>query len=207
MEACDNTLKDLQLSYLDLYLIHWPITQDPITKMNRIDLDQLKKTWKDMERLVECGKAKSIGVSNFTIGLLKELLPTCKIKPAVNQVELHPYLPQQELVDFCKQNGIALTAYSPLGSRPGQNSVLDDPVIAKIAQKNSKTPAQVLISWAVQRGTVVIPKSRNADRIKSNFELFEISDEDFASINQLGVKNTRYVDPKTWANVDLFGLY
>ena len=205
MEACDKTLNDLQLSYLDLYLIHWPITQDPDTNKNRIDIDQLKKTWKDMEALVECGKAKSIGVSNFTIGLLKEFLPSCKIKPAVNQVELHPYLPQQELVDFCKENGIVVTAYSPLGSRPGKDSLLEDPVIGNIAERIAKTPAQILISWAIQRGTVVIPKSSNSDRIKSNFDVFELSSDDFASINSLGVKKIRYVDPVSWTGVDVFG--
>lgn len=140
--AIEKTLKDLKLSYLDLYLVHWPITQDPETKVNRIDMEQIKETWKAMEALVLQGKTKSIGVSNFTADLLKELLKECKIKPAVNQVELHPYLPQNELLQYCKQNDIVLTAYSPLGSRPGQESILDDPVVVGIAQRNGKTSAQ-----------------------------------------------------------------
>ena len=140
--AIEKTLKDLKLSYLDLYLVHWPITQDPETKVNRIDMEQIKKTWKAMEALVLEGKTKSIGVSNFTVDLLKELLKECKIKPAVNQVELHPYLPQNELLEYCKQNDIVLTAYSPLGSRPGQESILDDPLVVNIAERNAKTPAQ-----------------------------------------------------------------
>ena len=111
------------------------------------------------------------------------------------------------MVDFCKENGIIVTAYSPLGIRPGKTSPLDDPVIVKIAERNAKTPAQILISWAIQRGTVVIPKSSNGDRIISNFDTFELSSDDFSSVNSLGVKNLRFVDPKLWTNVDLFGLY
>ncbi|KAJ3309551.1 hypothetical protein HDV04_005934 [Boothiomyces sp. JEL0838] len=204
--AIDQTLKDLQLEYLDLYLMHWPVSQDPVTKVCKIDIEDIKQTWKEMEKLVDQGKARSIGVSNFTVDLLKQLLQSCRIKPVVNQVELHPYLPQNQLVQFCKENGIVLTGYSPLGGRPKPESIINDPVVADIAKRNGKTPAQVLISWGVQRGTCVIPKSSNEERIKSNFQVFQLSQKDFDLLNELGTSNPkRFINPKDAWKVDIFG--
>jgi diketogulonate reductase-like aldo/keto reductase len=203
--AFEKTLGDLKLEYLDLYLMHWPVTQDPETKENRIDPASIKVAWQEMEKLVDSGEVKSIGVSNFNINRLTELLQYARIKPAVNQVELHPYLPQTELLAFCAKHGIHVTAYSPLGSTPGPETVLNDQVVADIAKKHDKTNAQVLISWAIQRGTSVIPKSVTPERIESNFQDFVLSDEEMKQLNELHVtKAKRYVDPKGFFKVDVY---
>ncbi|KAI8812614.1 aldo/keto reductase family protein [Cladochytrium replicatum] len=195
-KACLKTLKDLQLSYLDLYLIHWPLafkikgdgTQnsyiDPVTKTQVLEEIPIEETWQAMEELVDAGLVRSIGISNFSIKKTKKLLETARIKPAVNQVEMHPYLPQAELLEFCKANGILVTAYSPIGSG-GKPSLLEDPVINEIAAKHGKSAAQVLLSWGIQRRTQVIPKSSKPERIAENFQDFILPDEDFERINQI----------------------
>ncbi|KAL1925507.1 uncharacterized protein VTP21DRAFT_390 [Calcarisporiella thermophila] len=220
VEGLNKTLKDLGTDYLDLYLMHWPVAFKPGDSLFPTDeskqsvlLDDIDftETWAAMEKLVETGKVRSIGVSNFNIPRLEKLLKTAKIVPAVNQVELHPYLPQEELVAYCNQKGIHVSAYSPLGNNlRGMKKVIDEEVVVEVAKKNNKTPAQVLISWAVQRGTSVLPKSVTPDRIRSNFEDFVLSDEDFAALNALSKgKNIRYCIPCTfnprWPVNDVFG--
>ncbi|KAI8927617.1 NADP-dependent oxidoreductase domain-containing protein [Entophlyctis helioformis] len=203
-----QTLKDLGTDYLDLYLMHWPVahvnrgdgnSERDASGKPLVDTEvTIEQTWRAMEKLVDEGKTRAIGVSNFNIRNLKELLAYARIKPAVNQVELHPYLPQNELLEFCKANDILVTAYSPLGSTPGPGSVLNDTTIAEIATRLGKTPAQVLISWAVQRGT---------QRITSNFQDFVLPDADFQAINGLAAargKTTRYIEPKGFWGVTVF---
>ncbi|KAH8553565.1 NADP-dependent oxidoreductase domain-containing protein [Umbelopsis sp. PMI_123] len=217
-KALDVTLKNLGVSYLDLYLIHWPVafkpTEDlfPTTADGKVALDDgvtIADTWAAMEKLLDTGKVKAIGVSNFNIEKLEKLKTTAKIIPAVNQVELHPYLPQDDLLEYSQKNGIHLTAYSPLGNNlAGAARVVDDPTVVKVAEKLGKTPAQVLISWAAQRGTSVIPKSVTPSRIESNFHDFELPKEDFEALKQLGAKNIRYNVPSTYSPawpVDVFG--
>lgn len=172
-KACEVILKELQLEYLDLLLMHWPIAfQFNSLTLNKWDEDAVPKdergkaklakisiqeTWREMEALVDAGLVKNIGVSNMTIPQLHDLLSYSRIKPVVNQVELHPYLAQQTLVDYCKEEGIIVTSYSTLGSGSKQ-SPLYDPVVNEIARQKGKTPAQVLLRWCVQRGINVIPK-------------------------------------------------
>jgi len=207
--ALQQTLADLGCDYLDLYLIHWPVAMDK-NDNSYISLEDmpLSKTWEAMEKCKEKGLVKDIGVSNFSVKKLKDLLASCKIKPAVNQVERHPYLQQPELLDYCIENGIILTAYSPLGSRDrpsglksdSEIAVLDDPVIAKIAKKHQVTPAQVLLQWALASKTSVIPKSVSVNRQKENWEAaakFVLDEHDLAEIKSLD-RHTRYVDGSFW---------
>lgn len=214
-KGCQQTLKDLGTSFLDLYLIHWPVHfkyegLDVLTPKNSdgtvaIDTSvNIVDTWKEMEKLVDEGLVKDIGVSNFTIAHLETILKSCRIKPAVNQVELHPYLPQQALLDFCTKNGIHMTAYSPLGSGK-EGGPLSNETIAKIAQAHSATPAQILLSWAIQRGTSVIPKSVNPSRIAENFKTITLSESDMKEIAKLGEKKKRFIDPYAFWNIDIFG--
>ena len=169
--ALQETLTRLKLEYLDLYLMH---------------------TWQAMEELYKEGKAKAIGVSNFGEKSLTELAMTSEINPMVNQVESHPYLPQEELLAYCQKNMIALTAYSPLGS--GSSVMLEDPVIDRIAEKNNATPAQILLAWNMQRGVAVIPKAVEEKHLRENLAALnvELDAGDMAAIASIG-KNERFL--------------
>lgn len=208
--ALKQTLTDLQLDYLDLFLIHWPVAFKKevswATKAEEyIPLSELplSQTWQGMEKAVEEGLVRNIGVSNFSQVKLEKLCANARIQPCMNQVECHPYLQQDELLAYCRSQGIQLTAYSPLGSQDRADSLkqeneltlLDNPVIKQIANKHQATPAQVLIKWAIERGTVVIPKSVSPQRIQENFEAKNVAlaSEDFEKIKDLN-KNYRYVD-------------
>ncbi|XP_078608534.1 aldo-keto reductase family 1 member B1-like isoform X3 [Branchiostoma floridae x Branchiostoma japonicum] len=206
-EAMMQSLGSLGLDYVDLYLIHGPTCfkygtnpYQPPGKLEDIfdDVDYID-TWKAMESLADEGLAKSIGVSNFNTQQLERLLQNCRIKPAVNQVELHPYLAQQQLVDFCKRNDILVTAYSGLGApaRPrraqsGEEEpvLMEDPTVVEIGKKYGKSAAQVLIRYHLDRGVSVIPKSVTPSRIQANFDVmdFSLSKEDLTSLGQLDRK-------------------
>ncbi len=225
--ACQATLSDLNLKYLDLYLMHWGIAIPP-NENNRqhygrleeqldendyliLDKISVRETWEAMEELVSAGLVKAIGVANFTAPQLVDLLTYAKVKPAMNQIELHPYLQQTRLIEFCKSQDIVVTAYSPLGS-PGNYRgsglpvLVEDETIAEIAKNHGKSPAQILIRWAIQRGTVVIPKSVTPERIKENTDVFgfELSDDEMKKVAGLD-RNVRFVDPYSWWKIPYFG--
>jgi alcohol dehydrogenase (NADP+) len=209
----EATLKDLQLEYLDLFLMHWPVALQkgasfPLNADNMIGLDALplSDTWTAMETLVDKGLCGHIGVSNFSQTKLKALWEGARLKPEMNQVEMHPYLQQSALLAFCQQQGIHMTAYSPLGSpdRPDSLKATDepvlmaDPIIVEIADQHQVSPAQVLIAWALQRGTAVIPKSVTPARIKQNLEAdVTLSEAEMATIAKLD-HHRRYVDGTIW---------
>jgi len=212
--ALEKTLADLQLDYLDLFLIHWPIAHKkgvlfPEAPTGFLSPDELPvaETWKAMEQLVDQGLCKHIGVSNFSVKKLKALLEVARIKPEMNQVELHPYLQQQGMLDFCASQGVSLTAYSPLGSmdRPAELKTSDEPILLEdktiqdVASRLGVTPAQVLISWAIQRGTVVIPKSSHPERLQQNLDAagVRLNDADMQAIGTLD-KHRRYVSGSFW---------
>ena len=210
-----NTLDDLKLDYLDLYLIHWPVALKPRVIMPSTGSDflspeeaPLSETWMAMEKCRKEGFTKHIGVSNFTIKKIEALKRETLIKPEVNQVEGHPLLQQNDLLKYCHDHDIVLTAYSPLGSpdrQPlfkGENepSLLENPVIVNIAESHGYTPGQVLVAWAIQRGTSVIPKSVNPGRMRQNMEAASITlpESDMDKIAALD-KHYRYVTGEFWA--------
>jgi len=199
----------LQLDYVDLLLIHWPIgVVDENTQKVKSQIP-LHKTWKSMEDLVKSGKVKSIGVSNFNVQIILDLLSYAEIKPVCNQVEINPYLTQEDLVGFCKKNNIEIVAYCPLGGNvPGNpefsvKTLIENPVIKELSAKYSKTPAQIIINWHLSRGYVVIPKTSTESRLKENFESdsFEMSADDLKKISDLN-KGVRACDPTKF---DFFG--
>jgi diketogulonate reductase-like aldo/keto reductase len=156
-----------------------------------------------MEALLETGKARAIGVSNFNIRRLELLLSHCEVVPAINQVEAHPYLQQHELFEFCQKNGIQLAAYSPLGNnQTGEPRTVDDPKVHEVAKRLGKDPGQVLVSWGVQRGTVVLPKSVTASRIASNFQDFLLPSKQMAELHALE-RHKRFNFPARWG-FDIF---
>ncbi len=210
LPALKNTLNDLLLEYLDLYLIHWPVAFRPGLKGSpKDDTDYLSpkqapiiETWEAMLEAKKQGLVKHIGVSNFSQKKLADLKTKTDHLPEMNQIELHPYLQQDELLNYCRDNQILVTAYSPLGSRDrpdslkadNEPSLLDNKVINTIAVKHDATPAQVLIKWAVERDTLVIPKSTNPERIEENFNSIniELDEEDHSKIKSLD-KHYRYL--------------
>lgn len=181
VRACEASLKRLGLSYLDLYLIHFPVTE------TRND------SWKTMEKLVENGSCRAVGVSNFMINHLDELAESSDLVPAVNQVEFHPFLFQKELLEYCERHDIRLEAYSPLA----RGERLNHPTITAMGRKYSKTPAQIMIRWGLQHRLVVIPKSTREDRIRENSQVFDfkISAEDMLVLDGLNENLRTNWDP------------
>jgi 2,5-diketo-D-gluconate reductase A len=179
-EAFDGTLKALGVDYVDLFLIHWPLPM-------RYGGDFVS-TWKTLEEFYREGRARAIGVSNFQPQHLRRLHGETDVIPAVNQIEAHPYLTQDEVRGFCAEHQIAVEAWSPLG----QGSVLDDPVVRRIAERTGRTSAQVVLRWHIQRGNIVFPKSVTPDRIRENIDIFdfELSGADVTEITLLN-KNAR----------------
>jgi aldehyde reductase len=191
--AFEASLDRLRLNSLDLYLIHTPFAfqpgddQDPRDQNGNVLYDHdvtLLDTWKAMERLVDRGRCRAIGLSDITLDKLKPLYESARIKPAAVQVEAHPYLPETELLEFCKQNDIVFLAFAPLGHgiRPG---LLEDPVILAIAARVGKTSAQVLLAWAVQRGTALLTTPRTAARARENFDISPLPGDALAEINRI----------------------
>ena len=181
-EAFEESLEALGTDYVDLYLIHWPA-------------DGYEKAWADMEAIYRSGRIKAIGVSNFQRHHLETLEKTASVKPAVNQIESHPYFNNQELIDYCLSQKIDVEVWSPLGGTGG--NVLENQTLAGLAEKYHKTPAQIVIRWDIQRGVVVIPKSVHKDRIESNLEVFdfELTQEDMETIAGLNQNKRIGADP------------
>lgn len=212
-----KSLADLQLDYVDMYLIHTPFTvfinEDGSFKLDDEGLmipdvsTDHAATWLEMEKLVASGLAKSIGLSNFSKEQVARLLKNCKIPPANNQIEHHVYLQQRDLVDFCKSENVVITAYAPLGSRGIAKfnataglvrevpDLMDIPEVKEIAASHGKTPAQVLLRWIIDTGNVAIPKSTNPDRLKQNFDVFDfkLTEEEVAKLSAMD-KNIRVCD-------------
>ena len=185
------SIKKLKVTYLDLFLVHWPFTGVPGDTLT----PSLAETWRAMEELQREGYARNIGVCNCSAKKLEALLADCTIPPAVNQVEVHPYWRSDRLIAWCRERGIHVTAYSPLGSpdsesflrrKPGPR-LLEDPTVKEVAARLGKTTGQVLVRWAVQHGTSVLPKSVNPARMRGNLDVFswELPAEDFARLSAL----------------------
>jgi alcohol dehydrogenase (NADP+) len=193
MPAFEASLVRLGLTYLDLYLIHTPFAfqpgdnPDPRDQNGNVLYDQgvtLLDTWRAMESLVDGGRCRAIGLSDITLDKMLTIYESARIKPAVVQVESHPYLPETELLEICKEKGIVFLAFAPLGhgARPGP---IEDPVITAIAARVGKTPAQVLLAWAVQRGTALLTTPRTAERARENFDISALPEEAFDEINRI----------------------
>ncbi|CZR57181.1 probable reductase [Phialocephala subalpina] len=215
--SLDNSLQMLGTDYVDAFLIHWPFaverTEDRKVKLGsdgkytikKSLTDDLSPTWRAMEKMYKAGKARSIGVSNWKISGLETMLKYAEIKPAINQVEIHPFLPNNELMNYCISHDILPVAYSPLGSQHQVETTVEKVTtnreLIAIAEKKEITLAQLLIAWGLKRGYAVLPKSETPSRIKSNFQLVELNEEEFGSVNKVAEgRHCRFVNPR-----DMFG--
>ncbi|KAF8627656.1 hypothetical protein AX15_004348 [Amanita polypyramis BW_CC] len=213
--ALDDTLAELGLEYLDLYLIHWPVAFVPGEHLSdlfpknedgssaAIDADvSLVETWKAMLALPK-SKVRAVGVSNFTVEHLEAIISATGVAPVVNQIEAHPLLLQDDLRAYCQSKNIHITAYSPLGNNViGKPNLIQHPVVNEVAKKLNVTPAQVLIAWGAARGYIAIPKSVHEDRIRSNFQQIELPKEDYDKITSLGVGgHTRLNIPRAYTDL------
>jgi len=191
--AIESSCKRLQVEYIDLYLMHTPYAfrpgddQDPRDENDNVIYDEgitLMDTWRAMEDLVDRGLCKAIGLSDVSLEQLRQVTDQARIKPSVVQLESHPYLPETEILDFCNLNGLVMLAFAPLGHgiKPG---VLADPVVLAIANRVNKTPAQVLLAWAVQRGTAILTTPKNLDRAKENFNISALPADAMDQINAI----------------------
>lgn len=225
--ACERTLTDLGLDSLDLYLVHFPIPQsfvpferryppgwffDPHAPQPRMQLEHvsLAETWAAMEDLVKAGLVRHIGVSNMGTALLRDLLSYAAIRPSVLQVELHPYLTQEKLLRFCAEHQVAVTGFSPLGApsyvpigmASASENVLEEPVVKAAAVRHARTPAQIVLRWAIQRGTAIVPKTSRPERLAENLSVFgiDLSAEEMQAISALN-RNRRFNDPGVFCEV------
>ncbi|KDQ23642.1 hypothetical protein PLEOSDRAFT_1048611 [Pleurotus ostreatus PC15] len=188
-ESFQESLDNLGLDYIDLYLVHFPFPfayeiafpKNPDGSIKVLDSPSFVQIWADVEKLLDTGKVRAIGVSNFSVKNLEILLKSAKVIPAVNQVELHPYLAQNELIEYCKSKGIAVEAYTPTGYQ----KVLSDPTITELAGKYGVSAAQLVLAWHLARGCIAIPKSSNAERQKQNLNLPTLDPSDVAKISAL----------------------
>lgn len=187
--AFEKTLQDLDTDYLDLYLIHWPASPRQYSNWREIN----SETWRALETLYDQGKVRAIGVSNFGVSHLEALLEDCRIRPMVNQIEVHPGQNQTEIVDFCRDHDILVEAWSPLGT----GRMLANPVLNEIGEAHDKSAAQVCIRWLLQRGILPLPKSVTPHRIAENIDVFdfELTDEDMNRINEIPYFGGSGLDP------------
>ncbi|CAB4290025.1 unnamed protein product [Prunus armeniaca] len=223
VEACKNSLKKLQLDYLDLYLVHYPLatkhsgvgtTASLLDENKVLDIDvtvSLETTWHDMEKTVDLGLVRSIGLSNYELFLTRDCLSYAKIKPQVSQFETHPYFQRESLVRFCKKHGVVPMAHTPLGGATanvkafGSISPLEDPVLIGLAKKYKRSVAQIALRWNLERGTPVIPKSSKVERLKENLEIlnFKLEKEDIELINTIDKKFRTTLPSLSWG-VDVY---
>jgi diketogulonate reductase-like aldo/keto reductase len=216
-----DSCSKLRVDYIDLFLVHWPIAaeknEDHSVKIgpdgkyiiNKELTENPEPTWRAMEELADSGKARAIGVSNWTIAGLQKLFKFARIKPTVNQVEIHPFLPNTELIKFCFDNQILPAAYSPLGSQNQVPStgetVRENPKLNEVAKHCGHNLGQVLLAWGLRRGYIVLPKSSTPSRIESNFQIPELSDEDFKAIEDVAsTKHYRFVNMKDTFGYDVW---
>ena len=181
--AFEESLRKLEMDYVDLYLIHWPVP------------DKFLESWKVLENVYKSGRAKAIGVSNFKINHLKTLKAAGGLVPAVNQIELHPYLSQEAELEYCAKEGIMLEAWSPFTA--GKTALLEDPGLTDIAKQHAKTNAQIILRWNYQRGVVTLPKSSNRQRLEENISIFdfELTDLEMSKINNININKRVGPDP------------
>lgn len=194
--AMEASLKKLGLDYVDLYLIHTPFAfrpgddQDPRDESGAVIYDEetsLLDTWRALESMVDDGKCKAIGLSDCNLSMLSSIYDAARVKPAVLHLESHPYNPEWELLEYCKQNSIVMQAFAPLGHSLSPR-LLDDSVVVGIAKRVNKTPAQVLLAWALQRGTAVLTTSKTASRIKENFDVSALPEDAMDEINKIATR-------------------